>query len=253
MSLQTVNDIFFSIVDRCQQRVMMHREAIQWIPISSQELYRNAAGVAQALSEWGIAKGDRVAILSENRFEWATADFAILLLGAVTVPIYSTLTAEQSAQILCDSGARVIFVSTEKQLQKVQAVQDRIPVEKIVVMDAVQTAHARHMQRLMSAGPPERDPAMDSRARSISSDDLATIIYTSGTTGIPKGVMLTHGNLASNIACSLQGFGVRAGTISISFLPLSHVTARHVDLAMLYNGVTLAYCPLIEHLPRSLL
>jgi len=82
---------------------------------------------------------------------------------------------------------------------------------------------------------------------------LATIIYTSGTTGIPKGVMLTHGNMASNIFCSLQGFGVGPGEISISFLPLSHVTARHVDFAMLYHGVTLAYLPLVHQLPQALL
>jgi len=253
MSLTTVNQLFYSCVDRYQQRVMMHRQAIDWIPISSGELYRSVAGIARTLESWGIQKGDRVAILSENRPEWTIADFAALLLGAVVVPIYSTLTGEQTAHLLHDSGARVIFVSTEKQLQKALAAQPQTPVERVVVMDAVETAHAFQMQRLMKEGPSQRDSLLDSRADTVTPADLATIIYTSGTTGTPKGVMLTHGNLASNIACSLRGFDVHSGQTSISFLPLSHVTARHVDFAMLYHGVTLAYCPFIEHLPQALL
>jgi long-chain acyl-CoA synthetase len=109
------------------------------------------------------------------------------------------------------------------------------------------------MQRLMHDGPKERDTQFDSAARAVEADDLATIIYTSGTTGTPKGAMLTHGNLASNIAHSLSGFNVRGGEISISFLPLSHVTARHVDLAMLSRGVTLAYVSVLDQLPQALL
>ncbi|OLC97456.1 MAG: long-chain fatty acid--CoA ligase [Acidobacteria bacterium 13_1_40CM_4_58_4] len=253
MSLRTLNDIFFAVVDRDDPRVMMHREAIEWIGISSHEFYRDVAGVASALCGWGISQGDRVAILSENRPEWTIADFATLLLGAVVVPIYATLTAEQTAYILRDAGVRVVFVSTEKQLQKVLAILDRTPVEKVVVMDAVETSRAAHMYRLMQAGPQERAPQLDAAARSIGPEDLATIIYTSGTTGIPKGVMLTHGNMASNIFCSLQGFGVGPGEISISFLPLSHVTARHVDFAMLYHGVALAYLPFVHQLPQALL
>ncbi len=253
MTLKTVNDVLFSILDRHSPRVMMQREAIDWVSISSDELYRNVGGVARTLQSWGVSKLDRVAILSENRPEWAIADFATLLLGAVTVPIYSTLTGQQTAYLLQDSGARVIFVSTQKQLDKVLAIRDQTPLEKVVVMDPVETAHAFHMQRLMADGPTERTSEIDRLAHAVTADDLATIIYTSGTTGNPKGAMLTHGNLASNIDCSLEGFDVRPGMTSVSFLPLSHVTARHVDFALLYRGVTLAYCPFIEHLPRALL
>ena len=253
MSLQTLNDIFFAVVGRNLPRVMLHRRPIEWIAISSQELYRDVAGVARTLQRWGIARGDRVGILSENRPEWTIADFASLLLGAVTVPVYATLTAEQTAYILRDSGTRVVFVSSEKQLQKILAVLGQTWVEKIVVMDAVETTRAAHIYRLMQEGPQERDPQLDAMARAIGPEDLATIIYTSGTTGIPKGAMLTHGNMASNISCSLQGFDVRPGQISISFLPLSHVTARHVDFAMLYHGVTLAYLPFVHQLPEALL
>jgi long-chain acyl-CoA synthetase len=253
MSLRTLNEIFFAVVDRDDRVVVMHRRPIQWISISSSDLYQNVVGVARTLREWGICTGDRVAILSENRPEWTIADFACLLIGAVVVPVYTTLTGEQTAYILRDSGARVIFVSTEKQLLKARSIQDQTVVERIVVMDGVETAHAVHMQRLMHDGPKERDPQFDSAARAVEPDDLATVIYTSGTTGTPKGARLTHGNMASNIAYSLSGFTFQGGEISISFLPLSHVTARHVDFAMLSRGVTLAYVSVIDQLPQALL
>jgi long-chain acyl-CoA synthetase len=253
MSIATLNDIFYTIVGRDQPRVMMHRQAIEWVPISARELYRNVSRTARALASWGIAKGDRVAILGENRPEWTTADFACQLLGAVSVPIYSTLTAEQTGFILQDAGCRVVFLSSEQQLQKVQSVREQTPVEKIVVMDPIETTHAYSMALLMQGGPENGDPELDARARNIVSDDLATIIYTSGTTGVAKGVMLTHGNLASNIEYSLKGFEFVGDQVSVSFLPLSHVTARHVDFALLFNGVTLAYCPFVDQLAQALL
>jgi long-chain acyl-CoA synthetase len=252
MRLNTLNDIFFTIAGRNDRVVMMHRQAIQWVSISSAEFYRNVVGVARALRQWGICKGDRIAILSENRPEWTIADFACLLIGAVVVPIYTTLTEEQAAYILCDSGARAVFVSSEKQFAKVNNIRQQTAVEKIVVMDAVETAHAFHMQRLMHDGPMEPDPQLDAAARSTGPDVLATIIYTSGTTGVPKGAMLTHGNIASNISGWLPGFEFGPGEISLSFLPLSHVTARNVDLGLLYRGATLAYVPFIDQLPKAL-
>jgi len=232
---------------------MMQRLVQGWVPISSAELYRSIVGVSRALASWGIGQGDRVAILSENRPEWTITDFATLALGAVTVPVYATQTAEQTSYILNDSGVRVIAVSTKHQLEKVLTIHRQTPVERILVMDPVETPHAVPIQKLSLQGPTDFDPAFDARARSITPDDLATIIYTSGTTGTPKGAMLTHGNLASNIARSLDGFGV--GTkeeVSLSFLPLSHVTARHVDFALLYRGVVLAYCPDLANLARAL-
>jgi long-chain acyl-CoA synthetase len=252
MSLRTINEIFFTVVERGQPRVMLQRQAIDWVPISSAELYRNVVAISRALLSWGIGKGDRVAILSENRPEWSTADFASLLLGAVVVPVYSTLTDEQTAYILSDSGARVIFVSNEKHLRKVLAIQSQTSIEKIVVMDGIETAHAIHMHRLMQTEVATPDAEIDRLAQAISSEDLATIIYTSGTTGTPKGAMLTHGNMAANISYSLPEFKVGLKDRCISFLPLSHVTARHVDMAMMYHGVTLAFCPQIEHLLQAL-
>jgi long-chain acyl-CoA synthetase len=258
MSLATLNDIFFAAAERNLDRVMLHREEGKWLPISSADFRRNVAGTARALQDWGIQKGDRVAILSENRPEWPTADFATLLLGAVTVPIYSTLTPEQTAFTLRNSGAIVIFVSSGQQLRKVQSILSQTQINKIVLMDQAQIPNDLAgscvlMNQLTRNAPPNLDPQIESFARSIQPDDLATIIYTSGTTGTSKGAMLTHGNMASNVNCSLLGFDMHAGHVSISFLPLSHVTARHVDLAMLYHGATLAYCPFIENLSQTLL
>jgi long-chain acyl-CoA synthetase len=253
MNPQTLNDIFFAIMERKHDPVMLVRETSGWVPVSSQQLYRDVAGMARALRKWGLVKGDRLAILSENRFEWAVTDFASFLLGVVVVPIYSTLTAQQTAYILCDSGARVVVVSTEKQLEKVLSIKDETAIEKVVVMDPVETADAVPIQRLLHRGPAGRDTELEAHALAIDPDDLASIIYTSGTTGTSKGVQLTHGNLTSNVLNSLHGFDVHPGSVSISFLPLSHVTARHADIALLHRGVTLAYCPAFEQLPQFLL
>jgi long-chain acyl-CoA synthetase len=258
MSLATLNDVFFTAVERNLDRAMLYRLEGKWLPISSSELRRNIAGTVRGLQEWGVHRGDRIAILSENRPEWSIADFAILLLGAVTVPVYATLTPEQTAFTLRDSGATVVFVSTEHQLRKVRTILSQTQVQKIVVMDRLNipgelAANCVLMDRFMTQAPLTLDPKTEASARSIQPDDLATIIYTSGTTGISKGAMLTHGNMASNINYSMLGFDVHPGLTSISFLPLSHVTARHVDLAFLYHGVTLAYCPFIENLPETLL
>jgi long-chain acyl-CoA synthetase len=266
---------------------MLHRREEGWVPVSSETFFAGVAGVAGTLRGWDIGRGDRVAILSENRPEWMIADFASLLLGAVTVPIYATLTAEQTAYILLDSGARVIFLSSETQLQKVLSIRGQTALQKVVVMDSVkldsvkigptqidpiqigpiktdpikdgtsardpaETITAVEMRELWRDGQAKLDPPLEANAHAITPDDLATIIYTSGTTGTPKGVMLTHGNMASNLNCSLAEFPVGADDVSISFLPLSHVTARHVDFALLYRGVTLAYIPLVDQLPRAL-
>jgi long-chain acyl-CoA synthetase len=260
MTLATLNDIFFAATERNLDRCMLYRQAGRWLPISSSDLRRNVAGTVHALQQWGVQPGDRIAILSENRPEWSTADFAILLLGAVTVPVYSTLTPEQTAYTLRDSGASAVFVSTEHQLRKVQAILPQTQLKRIVVMDHVQVPDDNDpavpcvpMDQFMTHGPLALDPKTESFARSIQPDDLATIIYTSGTTGTSKGAMLTHGNMASNITCSLLGFEMHPGELSISFLPLSHVTARHVDFSLLYHGVTLAYCPFIENLTETFL
>ena len=251
----TINDIFCSAVERNQDRVMLFKQTVKWIPISSRELYRDVIGTARTLAKWGIGKGDRIAILSENRPEWAVADFASLLLGAVDVPIYPTLTEEQTLAILQDSGARLAFVSTVDQLKKVLAIKNRTALEKVVVMDYVGIPEGIPMHRMMVNQETGRDSEMDARGKSIGPDDLATIVYTSGTTGTPKGAMLTHGNLVSNLSYAPDSFHFAPGQVGISFLPLSHVTARHLDYVLFSCGVTIAYCPsfvLIPHYVREI-
>jgi long-chain acyl-CoA synthetase len=175
MEPRTLNEIFFRIVDRRQERLMLSRGATTWLPVSSQEFYRSVAGVARALTSWGVSKGDRVAILSENRPEWATTDFACFLLGAAVVPIYTTLTAQQSAYIIGDSGAKVIFVSTAAQLKKVLSTQAQTGVERIVVMDAIGGSEAVCMKQLMNKGPIGRDPELERESRSNTPDDIESI------------------------------------------------------------------------------
>jgi long-chain acyl-CoA synthetase len=252
VTLSTLNQIFFSIVDRNQSCVVKYQVSDEWKTISAADFYRDVVGVSRTLRDWGVSKGDRVAILSENRPEWAIADFACLLIGAVVVPVYATLTEEQTAFILRDSGVRIAFVSSQKQFDKVCG--KLVQLEKIVIMDEVESGRAIPISQLRSNGPKQRDTSFDEFAlASTGPDDLATIIYTSGTTGTPKGVTLTHGNIASNIHYSLSGFDIGATDTSISFLPLSHITARHLDWALLYRGTTLAYVSFIEQLPKALL
>jgi long-chain acyl-CoA synthetase len=260
-NIATLNDIFFATVAHNLDRALLHHQGGKWLPISSQELGSNVARTARALHGWGIRPGDRVAILSENRPEWPTADMAILLLGAVTVPLYTTLTAEQTAFMLHDSGCRVIFLSSDQQLRKILSVLPQTRIETIVVIDPLELAgnlatsstRCVTMDQVLDQPAAALDPQIEIQARAIRPDHLATIVYTSGTTGASKGAMLTHGNIASNIQCSLLGFDVRPGQVSVSFLPLCHITARHVDFSMLYHGVTLAYCSFIEQLPATLL
>ncbi|HTR26375.1 MAG TPA: long-chain fatty acid--CoA ligase [Terriglobales bacterium] len=253
MSIQTLNDILSNVHLSRRERVMLHRDAQGWKAISAEEMYRHVVGVSLALASWGVHKGDRVAILSENRPEWTITDFAALALGAITVPIYATQTAEQCAFILNDSGARIVAVSTKSQLDKIQSVRGQARIERILIMDDEAWGDAVAMRELMAQGPTTPDADFDVGSQKILPSDLATIIYTSGTTGVSKGVMLTHGNMASNISCSLDGFNLREkDEVSVSFLPLSHVTARHVDFALLQRGVTLAYCPEIAQLPAVL-
>jgi len=260
MSIATLNDIFFTALERNLDRMLLYREAGKWLPISSREFGQRVACISHTLRSWAIQPGDRVAILSENRPEWPMADMATLLIGGVTVPLYTTLTPEQTAFVLNDSGCRVIFLSSDQQLHKLLSILPQTKIERIIVMDSIEFAgdlapfanRCVTLDRIGRDGPDILGPQIESRARSISPDDLATIVYTSGTTGTSKGAKLTHGNIASNILCSLLGFDMQPGLVSISFLPLCHITARHLDFAMIYHGVTLAYCPFIERLPEAL-
>jgi long-chain acyl-CoA synthetase len=256
--LQTLVDVLNSVVDHNLDAAMAYRKDGVWHNICAKEVYVRVSNTARCLQGWGILKGDRVAILSENRPEWAIADFAAQLLGAVDVPIYPTLTAEQVQFILQDSGVKVAFVSTAVQLAKIKSVQSQTQVEKIIVMDEVapgsEESGVVRMSSICSGPLAEfvRDAELDALGKTMAPDDLATIIYTSGTTGTPKGVMLSHKNILSNINASTGIFQWSNKQGYISFLPLSHITARHVDYVMLATGIGVSYCSSFDDLPGML-
>jgi long-chain acyl-CoA synthetase len=252
MEIRTLADIFFASIAHDVERHVMFKRGSEWQVISSRQLYGYVATLARVFKEWGIQKGDRVAILGENRPEWMIADFACVNSGIADVPIYATLTADQTLYLLQNSRARVIFVSTLEQLRKVQSIQAQTSLEKIVVMDDVNEVNVIPMWSLIKGASLDHDPEFDEEARKIQPDDLATLIYTSGTTGRSKGVMLSHGNLT---ACAIMASKQAEWTLEdvyLSFLPLSHVTARHVDYVCYLDGVSLAYCAVFDQLPQML-
>jgi long-chain acyl-CoA synthetase len=225
-----------------------------WKPITSNELYGRVRALADVFRGWGLGKGDRVAILSENRWEWAVTDFATLAIGGVDVPLYPTLTPEQIGYMLRDSGAKAIVLSSGAQYEKLTAAGDLPALERVVVMDGGDFPDANSFAKLMESAEAKqvRDAAFDAMVKEAKPEDLATIIYTSGTTGEPKGVMLTHENLASNINYSTGPMGFGDKDSCISFLPLSHVTARSLDYVMMCHGAKVAYCPKFDQLPVAM-
>jgi long-chain acyl-CoA synthetase len=253
MNIPTLNDVFLTVVNRNHDRVMLNRGDGVWTPISSAQVSRWVTATARQLQAWGIGKGDRVVILSENRPEWAITDFATLLLGGIVVPIYATQTAEQSLYLFQHSEARIAFVSSQKQYEKVESIRAKTKIERVVVMDKIEDLpDVPQMQYILSGAGEPQDTEIEAVARSIQPDDVATLIYTSGTTGTPKGVILTHGNIASNLSVTSDIVAMGSDDVAVSFLPLSHITARHVDYLLLCRGVSVAYCPNFEDLPRTL-
>jgi long-chain acyl-CoA synthetase len=226
-----------------------------WQPISHRQLLERTRYVADGLIGRGIERGDRVGLLSENRLEWAVADYALFCTGALTVPVYPTLPANQVARILAHAGARFLFVSGEEQLAKVIEVRAELPdLEQVFVFDGAGersdvTAFATLLEEGAARGQGENEFRL--RAQQASPHDVATLIYTSGTTGDPKGVILTHQNLYSNVVASLTAFPVGGADVALSFLPLSHVLQRMVDYAFYSAGVTIAHVASIDDVGRA--
>lgn len=207
--------------------------------ISYTEFGASVDAFSKGLNALGVQKGDRIAILSENRPEWAISDFGILKAGAVNVPMFSTLTAAQVGYILKDSGAKIICVSTEKQLEKVTSIRDEVPtLEQVIIFDAIEGE--------TQAGVIQFTAACEMAGEEVGSDSqedaVATIIYTSGTTGNPKGVMLTHANFISNLQACKSLIDVSETDVLLSFLPLSHVFERlGGHYVPLFSGAKIAY------------
>lgn len=253
--LKTVNDVLLKLAGEGKRELMLSKDgAGNGQSITAEDFVSRVEALAHTFRGWGISKGDRVALLSENRWEWAVTDFATLALGAVDVPLYATLPVDQIGYMLRDSGARVAVVSSREQYEKVVACTDLPALEHVLVMDEGEFPNADSFRKLIDTSSiTDADRQHFQQALcSVQPDDLATIIYTSGTTGEPKGAMLTHGNLASNLNFSTAGFAFSRDDSWISFLPLSHVTARHLDYALMSYGARLAYCPKFDELPKAM-
>ncbi len=255
-SISTINDLFVRISAAANPRAVLWQDGLgQWHPISSDQMYQRVRALAAAFLRFGIEKGDRIALVSENRWEWAVTDFATLAVGAADVPLYPTLTGEQIAEQVRDAGCRIAVVSNRLQFDKIQSVRALTQLQQIVMMDSPAPHGAIAMSELLAhadADGAARDPVFDALVRSVAPGDLATLIYTSGTTGEPKGVALTHGNFAANQNFAALEFGFNSSDACISFLPLSHVTARALDYVMYNHGAQVAYCSQFDKLPQAM-
>ena len=255
--LLTINDLFRRVVATANPRAVLWQDEFdQWLPISSGQIYQRVRALAGAFLAWGAQKGERIALISENRWEWAVTDFATLAIGAVNVPLFPTLTDEQTAVLVADAGCRIAVVSSRQQFDTLNAVRGQTRLERIVMMDSAAVPEGAIAFSEALAGANERgnesDPVFDALARSIGPDDPATLIYTSGTTGEPKGVVLTHGNVAANQNVIAADFSLDSTDACISFLPLSHVTARALDYVMYDCGAQVAYCSKFDKLPEAM-
>ena len=244
----TLNQLFFEAVERYDRPdAMQAKVGGRYEPISHRALAARVRHVALGLRALGVQRGECVALLSENRPEWAIVDYACLTGGIPNVPIYPTLPADQVAFILRDSGAVAVFVSTEAQARKVAAVRDTLPALRHVFAFNASSLPGVDMRlsELETSGASREDAASIAEYRAgalrVAPDDVATIIYTSGTTGTPKGAMLTHDNIASNVRAVMHILTLTADDVSLSFLPLSHILERMFDFLMFACGVSIAY------------
>ena len=248
---------FLDAVDRfASPRAQIHHTADGWKSIAAQEMLRRVAGLSKALGELGIKSGDRVAIFAPNCPEWHIADFAIQGVGATSVPIYFNESPDRLVYILNDSGARIVFTSGEAQARKISEIRDKTTALEHVIAVApppdLSGEILRYETLIATAG--DADIAeYRKRAAKISSSQLLTIIYTSGTTGEPKGVMLSHSNVSSNVVDSLEAYDFTPEDLALSFLPLAHVYERTADYGYLFRGVPVAYVEQMESVPQALL
>jgi long-chain acyl-CoA synthetase len=258
-----LNQAFASAFRRHRKEdAFCYKRDAAWMKVSHDDFAECVREARAGFLECGVTRGDRVGLLSENRLEWTITDMALLSCGAVDVPIYATLTGPQAAFILNDAGAEVVCVSTRKQLEKLLAVVGDLPcVKTIVTFDEVSGVAAPAGVRVIdfaelrrrgrAAGGAGGDFLADME-RTAEPDDLATLIYTSGTTGNPKGVMLTHRNLTSNLLAGIDRLPCRPEDVALSYLPLAHVYERTVMNVFIYSGVTVYFAESVDLVAKNL-
>jgi long-chain acyl-CoA synthetase len=259
VEIRTLCDILTNLEARYRKPDLLRYKADgAWRDIPTEDFAATVRRLGLGFLSLGVQRGDRVAILSENRPEWTACDHAILNIGAVNVPIYPTLLTEQVRFILDDSQARALVVSTAAQLEKVRPVLSSLPeLKHLVLLDAHldPPPGALTWAGLLRQGEAaERsDPGRFQTARAaVAPGDLASVLYTSGTTGDPKGVMLTHANFASNVNTTLRIIPFSSDDVTLSFLPLTHVFERMVEFAYLAAGASIAYAESIEAVPQNI-
>ncbi len=255
----TLVQLLFDACDqfRSKRAALRYKNNAQWASISHDMLDRRVHAAAAGLRNIGVIPGGRIGILSDNRPEWAVADFASLCAGCANVPIYPTLPSEQTAYILRDAGVEVIFVSDLEQYQKIQTVLANVPTLKTVITfdPGIMGTNTMSLKALSEQGQATGVSHTDHRSDGlrVRPDDLATLIYTSGTTGVPKGVMLTHRNIAANVAGALDVLPLGPDDTCLSLLPLSHAFERTCGhYTMISAGVTIAYAESIDKVPDNL-
>ena len=253
---RTLTELFFGAMDRSASRpvAMRIKRGGTWTDLSFADLLSQVHAFSIGLHELGVNAGDRLAILSENRPEWAITDFACLAARCADVPVYPTLPAHQIEYILRDSGAVAVCCSSAAQLGKILEIRGNLPgLKHIVVFDAeTATGGALTFESVLAKGRAalSKYPSWRADALTVKPDDLATLIYTSGTTGDPKGVMLTHGNITSNVVATLQVLDINPTDECLSFLPLSHIFERMAGhYCMVHMGAIINYATSIESVP----
>jgi len=258
MMTETLSQMFLHFTSSyAKDHLLLHKIDGRYVPISTAEFAGRVKSLALGLKDLGIKPGDKVVLLAENGPDWVTADYAALCLGAITVPIYTSLVPEQIKYIIRESDARAVITSNRSLREKVEAVRNDLPgVSFLLSFEEEQAQGTLPIRKIMEKGnriDAENPGLFESSARSLAPDDLASIIYTSGTTGIPKGVMLTHANFVCNIRTLASIVDFNETDTVLSFLPLSHALERMVTFSFLFKGCTIAYAESVETVAENLI
>lgn len=254
MSITTLSELFLKAASYNKPDCLLSKVGGTYQPVSTAELVDRVRRLSKALRDLGVQPGDRVALMSENGPHWPTVDFATLSIGAALVPIYPTLLPDQSSYIANNCGARVVVAETTAHLEGLLSHADELPEVRQFVLIKGQSSDPRvvTLQSLIEKGQGVDPAEFEELARRVRPEDLATLIYTSGTTGTPKGVMLTHENIVSNVVNALTDIDVNNTQTALSFLPLSHSFERTVDYCYFYRGTTIAYAESVATVAQNM-
>ncbi len=236
-------------LDKC----MVTKSEGEWEAVSTGEYLKKANAISRALLQLGVEANSKIAMISmNNRTEWSIVDTGILQIGAQNVPIYPTISEEDYAYILNHSESIYCFVSCGEVLEKVRAVQDQVPsLKEVFSFDQIEGC--RNWGELLEMGADEaKQEAVEARKAAVKPEDLATLIYTSGTTGRPKGVMLSHDNIVSNVLASKERVPFEYGGVALSFLPVCHIFERMILYLYQYCGISIYFAESLETISDNL-